>query len=150
MSTATTGRAREYQARDYLIAAGLSRFQVAEGCWLWTGSINESGYGLLIEKAGGKQINHRAHRWSYEYHIGPIPDGLVLDHLCRVRRCVNPDHLEPVTDAENIRRGVSWNGSKTHCKRGHEFTSENTGIQNGNHRFCRACRRMTDARRRTK
>ncbi len=72
----------------------------ANGCWLWTAARNENGYPLLW--AGGKMI--RAHRFSYEVHVGSIPAGLDLDHLCRVRHCVNPAHLEPVTRSENLRR----------------------------------------------
>lgn len=147
MSTATSGRRREYQVRDHLDARFLASFTRGDDCWLWTGPLSDSGYGLLIEKRGGSQTNHRAHRWSYEHHVGPIPDGLVIDHLCRVRHCVNPLHLEPVTSAENIRRGVSFNGSKTHCKRGHEFTEANTGYQNGGYRYCRTCKQLADSKR---
>lgn len=72
-------------------------------CWLWTGSLTWDGYGLFREN------NRRtgAHRFAYEYHVGPIPAGLQLDHLCRVRNCVNPDHLEPVTASENTRRAYA-------------------------------------------
>jgi hypothetical protein len=73
-----------------------------ETCWLWTGAKHEKGYGLL--KVAGQM--HRAHRFVYELLVGPIPEGLSLDHLCRVRNCVNPNHLEPVTTGENIRRGL--------------------------------------------
>jgi hypothetical protein len=72
-------------------------------CWIWQLGLSEDGYGELTE--GG--INKAAHRAYYERHIGPIPDGLILDHLCRVRCCVNPDHLEPVTSRENTRRGLN-------------------------------------------
>lgn len=73
------------------------------GCWLWTGCVSHQGYALLV--VGGKK--RRVHRLLYEGVVGPIPDGLVLDHKCRVRGCVNPDHLEPVTSAENTRRGAN-------------------------------------------
>lgn len=82
-----------------------------------------------------------AHRMAYEELVGPIADGLQIDHLCRVRCCVNPAHLEPVTQAENIRRGVSptaANRRKTHCKHGHEFTTENTRLVPEG-RICRRC-----------
>ena len=71
------------------------------GCWLWLGCKTEKGYGLVNKPGHGK---YRAHRFSYETFVGPIPEGLVLDHLCRARACVRPDHLEPVTDLENKRR----------------------------------------------
>jgi hypothetical protein len=71
-------------------------------CWLWTGTIANNGYGHIYREGGPLMT---AHRLSYEVHVGPIPDGLTIDHLCRVRHCVNPDHLEPVTVAENNRRG---------------------------------------------
>jgi transcriptional regulator with XRE-family HTH domain len=73
----------------------------ANGCWIWLGRINGFGYGEI--KCGERRL--KAHRVSYEHHVGPIPEGLDLDHLCRVRPCVNPEHLEPVTRSENVRRG---------------------------------------------
>jgi endogenous inhibitor of DNA gyrase (YacG/DUF329 family) len=78
----------------------LSKYRIVEDCWLWEGC-TRGGYGRL--KIDGKMSE--AHRASYEYHVGKIPEGLVLDHLCRNRSCINPAHLEPVTTAENIRRG---------------------------------------------
>jgi hypothetical protein len=114
-----------------------------DDCWLWVGWVEPTGYGVF--QLAYKRL--RAHRWSYEHFVGPIPEGLVLDHLCRVTNCVNPAHLEPVTNRENVLRGESplaRNARKTHCKRGHEFTSENTipVIVGGNPgRACRACRR---------
>ena len=102
-------------------------------CLVWTGNAPH-GYGTFWYE--GKKV--RAHRFAYERFVGRIPEGLELDHLCRVTRCVNPDHLEPVTRAENLRR-ASWpNARKTHCKRGHEFTSDNTYRWRG-HRVCRTC-----------
>jgi len=106
------------------------------GCWEWTRSINVDGYGDI--RAGGGQHRRYAHRFAYELLVGPIPDGLELDHLCRNRCCCNPAHLEPVTHAENMRRGSY--GSRTHCIRGHEFTPENTYVQpKTGHRYCKAC-----------
>lgn len=119
-------------------------------CWLWTGSISDGGYGRLT--FGGRQ--RYAHQWCYELNIGPIPDGLVIDHLCHNadrdcieerrcphRRCCNPAHLEATTMAENLRRGnglIGQNNRKTHCKYGHEFTPENTAYNKG-WRQCRRC-----------
>lgn len=102
------------------------------GCWLWKGETTKGGYGRFWH--GGDRS--MAHRWLYERLVGAIPDGLVLDHLCRTRRCVNPGHLEPVTNAENVRRGVIAN--RTHCPSGHEYTESNTRRYRGR-RYCRAC-----------
>lgn len=92
----------------------------------------------------------KAHRVAFELIRGCIPNGLVLDHLCRNRGCVNPDHLEPVTFRENIMRGVGYTAQqarKTHCRHGHEFTVENTYVWRGG-RICRTCRRIQTAVRR--
>lgn len=120
-------------------------------CWLWIAAIDRKGYGAFGGPRDRTQVV-RAHRVAYELVIGPIPDGLTLDHLCRVRRCVNPEHLEPVTGRENSLRGESVaavNARKTHCIRGHEFTPENTKIQaQGRQRACRICWRENARRRR--
>ena len=94
-----------------------------DGCWLWTGATSADGYAEFRSGGGGAR-RVRAHRWSFEWFVGPIPGGLVLDHLCRVRHCVNPDHLEPVTIGENLDRGIHPQAAKTHCKRGHPFDAE--------------------------
>ena len=109
-------------------------------CWLWTGALFHNGYGIFT-RAG--RVNVRAHRYSYELRHGPIADGLTIDHLCRTRSCVNPDHLEPVSLRENILRGdgpAARHAVQTHCLRGHEFTPENTRVAQGR-RHCRACER---------
>lgn len=109
-------------------------------CWLWKGGLNKKGYGKCYDGAR----NEIAHIAFYRLLVGPIPSGLELDHICRVRRCVNPEHLEPVTHAENIRRGRSGaaNREKTHCSKGHEFTPENTYRDKQNRRQCLVCKRL--------
>ncbi len=109
-----------------------------DGCWLWTAALDQDGYGLFWD--GRKTV--RAHRWAYEQLHGPIPEGRELDHLCRTHACVRSSHLEPVTQRENILRGVGFaaaNARKTHCLRGHEFTPENTYVREGGWRVCRQC-----------
>lgn len=106
-------------------------------CWLWTRATS-FGYGVL--NVGG--VTTRSHRFSYELLVGPIPEGLQIDHLCRIRNCVNPGHLEPVTLQENSLRGFcpsAINARKTHCNRGHKFTEENTWVDSEGKRNCRAC-----------
>lgn len=114
------------------------RLEKNRGCWLWCGATDRLGYGVM--RIAGKL--KKAHRISYEIHRGDIPPGLCLDHLCRVRNCVNPEHLEPVTPGENTRRGDAWkyNGLKTHCKHGHEFNDKNTYFRPTGGRTCRVCR----------
>lgn len=134
----------------------------AEGCWLWKAGVTTAGYGTMSIASR----THYSHRLAYEHFIGEIEQGMVIDHLCRTRRCVNPTHMEVVTNAENLRRGyVSRNGheprpkpaprprvkrpkptkraprvpvERTHCKWGHEWTPENTVIRAG-YRKCRLC-----------
>lgn len=122
------------------------------GCWLWTANKSKSGYGQFRKTTG---INMRAHRYSYEFFRGKIPEGLVIDHLCMVKNCVNPCHLEVVTIKENTNRAIKVNGHvnamKTHCKQGHPYSPENTipkmwqGVVQG--RGCRTCRDAANARR---
>lgn len=113
------------------------------GCWLWTGAM-KNGYGSA-RVAGRTQV---AHRLTWELAQGPIPEGMHIDHLCRVRACVNPDHLEPVTVAENNRRMVrDVYANATHCKRGHLWT-ENASIHPRGYRYCLACHRDREAERR--
>lgn len=103
------------------------------GCWLWTGCCSPLGYGQTF---AGKRVVF-AHRATYEHYIGKIPDGLVIDHLCRVPSCVNPDHLEPVTQGENVRRGLA--GRKDNCRRGHPLTASNTYVRPNGTRACNQC-----------
>lgn len=116
---------------------------VADGCWPWTGTIIPGkGYGSF--KVNGQAV--RVHRFAYELLVGPIPAGLQIDHLCRNRACVNPAHMEPVTNRENVLRGKgpsAENARKTHCARGHPFTPENVYRQPSrpHSRECRECAR---------
>ncbi len=110
------------------------------GCWLWDGATTGGGYGNL--KYGGRY--RPAHRVAYEALVGEVPLGLDLDHLCRVRCCVNPDHLEAVTRRENLRRGDNsyrgaWQLARTHCPSGHAYSVANT-YRYKNRRSCKACK----------
>jgi hypothetical protein len=107
-------------------------------CWEWLGSKPESrgGYGQLYLN-GRTQL---AHRVVFERFNGEVPADLTLDHLCRNRSCVNPDHLEPVSITENIRRGTPFKPKKTHCPSGHPYDEANTGVYRGE-RQCKACNR---------
>lgn len=112
-------------------------------CWIMSVGLDRNGYSRL--RADGALW--WAHRWVWSRLVGPVPDGLQLDHLCRNRACVRPDHLEPVSASENVRRstaGVSLshvNGDKTHCMHGHIFDAKNTYYRPSGGRSCRACLR---------
>lgn len=139
---------------DPLLAVAERITESPEGCWVWTGSISRYGYGIVSFQGDYR----RAHRAVWELLVGPIPDGLQIDHLChdpRVcegrgpgcvhRRCVNVDHLAVVTARQNMLRTLSppaLNAAKTRCPQGHEFTPENTYTNPTNgQRSCRTCRR---------
>ena len=117
-----------------------AKVRKTDTCWEWTAQRNW-GYGRFA-------LTHRkmvrAHRFSYELHKGPIPQGLVIDHLCRNKACVNPDHLELVTNRENVLRGVGTsavNAKKTHCKRGHHLSGDNLYVNpRDGSRHCRSCK----------
>lgn len=119
-------RKRNVPAEGYIV--------VPSGCWEWQLSRDRHGYGHTSRN----NVVMLAHRALYEEKVGPIPEGLEIDHLCRNPSCVNPEHLEPVTHAENVRR--SWPATKAHCVNGHEYTPENTYWRSGSgSRDCRAC-----------
>ena len=112
------------------------------GCWEWMGARNADGYGQLV--FCGRWF--KAHRFFYEVLVGAVPQGLEIDHLCRNRACVNPDHMETVTHQENIRRGdqinKGWERYKTHCPKGHAYTEDNLVKQGlSNKRKCKTCHR---------
>lgn len=122
-----------------------SRIMMIEGgCWLWLGYLDRKGYGRF--SLGHK--NRIAHRIAYEHYIGPIPDGLPLDHLCRNRACVNPAHLEPVTTKVNNSRMVPNNGkaARTHCPQGHLLAGDNLKVNKRGHRVCRECAKSANVR----
>lgn len=131
--------------------------EAPNGCWEWMAGLYPNGYGQFW---AGKQV--RAHRWSYEQARGEIPEGLQIDHLCRNKICVNPDHLEAVSQLENIRRGVPFRKpenyrfapgarnpsarrtpfgvpTKSHCVHGHEYNPENTAVNRDGTVYCRTC-----------
>lgn len=107
----------------------------ASGCWLWTATTNRKGYGMFWPTSASVS----AHRWAYAHFVGPIPDGLQIDHLCRVRHCVNPEHLVPVTARENQQRSPFDPAARTHCPRGHPYDAENTYRYPDGRRWCRRC-----------
>lgn len=112
-------------------------------CWLWVGPINKTtGYGTACCRINGIQKTRLVHRFSYEVFKGLIPDGLVVDHLCKIKTCVNPDHLEAVTQKENLRRaGWGLNKDKERCPRGHPYDKTD-----GNHRYCSICKSATNSK----
>ncbi|WP_227412199.1 HNH endonuclease signature motif containing protein [Cryobacterium sp. BB736] len=119
------------------------------GCIEWTGGLNGVGYGqfYLGRKLSPNTGKGYAHRWAYEHYVGPIPEGMHLDHLCRNRKCVNPEHLEPVTLRENLLRGIgpsAVHAKKTHCPAGHEYAGDN--LYNHPTKIMRVCRTCGRAR----
>ncbi len=143
MEKRTTGRSEGIRSHmSYIAKPFETRIQYTESCWLWTGAITGTGYGWYCHPV--TKQGYKAHRYAYELWVGPIPTGMTLDHLCRVRHCVKPTHLEPVTMRENISRGTAppaLHAKATHCINGHEYTPENTYSYKQKRRQCRSCRR---------
>ena len=113
-------------------------------CWLYAGHITEYGYGRFYSVINGKRKDILAHVAMYEALVEEIPEGMELDHLCRVRSCINPKHLEPVTHLENVRRGEAGKRerARTHCPRGHIYSETNTYLYSKKlYRHCRKCAR---------
>lgn len=130
-------------AADYLDARIVP--EPNTGCWLWIPAVNDRGYAHVFY-AGTKRA--AAHRLPYELAKGPIRKGLVIDHICRTRSCLNPEHLRAVTSRENTLCGfgiTARQADQTHCKRGHLFDEENTRSKRG-WRECRKCRALLDAK----
>lgn len=116
-------------------------------CWLWIGAISNTGYGNISIKINDIRKTYLAHRYYYQQVKGIIPKGMILDHICRVRNCVNPEHLEPVTQQENVLRGDfpkiagAYQRNKIKCKRGHIYSEENTRIKFKGKYKCRECQK---------
>lgn len=125
-------------------------------CWLWAGYVKPNGYATFYPGGGNHIPKVYVHRFAYEAFRGPIPEGFEVDHLCNIRHCVNPDHLEAVTKRENLDRRNATHGwrrlpppgrprrLRTHCKHGHPFDEGNT-YWHGGYRYCRTCRRNRNA-----
>ncbi len=114
-------------------------------CWVWAGVRDSGGYGHT--RINGRQ--YRAHRVAYELFVGVIPEGMHVDHLCRNRACINPDHMELVTPRENVLRGVgisAENARKTACIHGHLFDAANTYVSKTGRRQCRECHRIRQSK----
>lgn len=143
----TEAAARAFGIRRSLFLRFADNVMIDDGCWEWAGGRSRNGY-ATVNAGGSKGATLLAHRVGYELLVAPIGGGMVLDHLCRNRGCVRPDHLEPVTQRENILRGTGLaaiNAQKTHCDQGHEFSEANTRVNNG-HRHCRICVREKQRR----
>lgn len=113
--------------------SGFRVMEIATGCHVWLGAIQSKGYGSVGDGQGGTTL---AHRMAWVAQHGPIPNGLTIDHLCFNKRCVNVEHMELVTPAENIARAKRM---KAYCPLGHEYTPENTYRNGAGHRYCREC-----------
>lgn len=138
------------------LARFMARIEISEeGCWEWRAYRKPNGYGQFYvhtsrRSPGGRRPSY-AHRVAYEHFVGPIPQGLEIDHLCRNRGCANPDHLEAVTRSVNMRRGETTSGAnarKTHCPKGHPYD----GVNNRGERICKRCKyeKHADWRRRSR
>lgn len=111
------------------------------GCWIWTATCSTNGYGQFWSE---DRVNVPAHRQAYEFEVGTIPSGMVLDHLCRIKSCVNPDHLEVVTQSENVLRGLASRGQGDTCRAGHPRTPDNTHVRKSGERYCMTCKNERD------
>lgn len=126
-----------------------SKVEFTDSCWNWLACRNQDGYGAfgIGSRADGTRRIIGAHRWAYEFAIGPIPDGMEIDHICHTRYCVRPDHLQVVTPVMNKKLAEfdhlgQWQKSKTHCPSGHPYDEANTHIGTKGERKCRTCNRL--------
>lgn len=125
------------------------KINISGGCWVWTAAITNNGYGRV--KIKGKTVV--AHKAVFQLLVGPVRDGLTLDHKCRNRACVNPDHLEPVTMRVNVLRGETITGAnsrKSHCHVGHPLAGDNLFIRNDGRRRCKTCEAASQRKLRSK
>lgn len=138
----------KYGPKPMPLRERLMKYVRLEGeCWIWTGAKDPEGYGRV--NFNGHANSELAHRVAYREFVGPIPEGLELDHLCRNPSCINPKHLEPVTKSINAKRGLTgkhlrdnrYGRSKSHCPHGHPYDLLNTYFDSKGHRFCRTCHR---------
>lgn len=130
---------RKYIPPEQLFWAKVNK---TDTCWEWMGHKDSLGYGRFTNR----HVSWKAHRFAYTAMVGPIPDGLTLDHLCRNRACVNPAHLEPVTLRINILRGIgpcAVHARRSCCMHGHPFDEINTYVYSSGRRSCRTCRRLS-------
>lgn len=154
-------RQRSRQPREEVGPLGLYERLIDRSgeCWIWTGRVNERGYGLAVPYKTSESTARRAHRRAWETVNGPIPEGLVIDHLCHTlpgcaggptcphRRCVRPDHMALTTPQENLKRGnKAGRKPQKFCKHGHEFTPENTYLHPRGYKACIMCRRESKRR----
>lgn len=124
------------ESPEYFPERFLEKVEFDGECWLWRAAKDPCGYGQFYWN--GRP--HKAHRVAYALTFGAIPKGKELDHLCRVRHCVRPSHLDPVSHRENVKRGIRG-AITTHCPQGHPYDEANTAIQTNGARRCRACSR---------
>jgi hypothetical protein len=134
--------AQEQGELDEILVRLCRHIRQQDGCWLWTGMLNGHGYGL-ISIAKGRRHGRKmfeAHRVAYQLMVGPVPEGLELDHLCRRRACVNPTHVEPVTHAINMERSRGFRTPKLRCPAGHRLVEANIYRRPDGFAECRECR----------
>lgn len=147
MSGHVRGQPRKYLAGHHMKLKDPWVINAETGCWLWQGFIDPGGYGTRGHRGGKSSM---AHRRVYEERKGAIPFGLQLDHLCKVRHCVNPDHMEPVTPKINTLRSegiTALSSRKTHCKQGHSLPPElQFNVSQGFHRRCKVCQKEQQKR----
>jgi hypothetical protein len=137
----TNGLHRYVSLEDRIMA----RVDFSTDCWLWTGTTNGTGYAKVYANGRLRVV----HELIWELANGPKPAGMDLDHLCEVKHCINPDHLEPVTRQENLRRASKGNFRKTHCPKGHEYTTDNILPNKRGKRNCKTCHRLREQQRRS-